>query len=229
MNIIKQKAINLFESALAKTGTVLAIRAWEPATFFEVDVHFPDMDMGSWKRVQHIKIKVANGVYRDYTPAGWDADIRTCTLYINAEQDGPGSQWIRTLHEGDDVVYMGVGATMHRPSVMGEMVVLGDMSSIGHYLALQQLAGSRRLSGAITIANESHRQEFREYFDWDIQPVRKTDSGGLGSILKWTNDKVLAHSNVYISGHIPTCIRLRKELKKREDAPIGIQVQGFWA
>jgi NADPH-dependent ferric siderophore reductase len=229
MNIIKQKAINLLETALGKSGTVLAIRAWEPATFFEVDVHFPEMDMSGWKRVQHIKVKVAPGVYRDYTPAGWDEDIRTCTLYINAEQHGPGSHWIRSLREGDSITYVGVGPTTHGPSTVAEMVVLGDMSSIGHYLALQQLAGPRKLTGAITIEDENHREEFKEYFSWNIQPVRKTDMGGLTSMLKWTKDKPLAHSNVYISGHIPTCVRLRKELKKRADSPRGIHVQGFWS
>ncbi|WAC15058.1 hypothetical protein [Dyadobacter pollutisoli] len=229
MNIIKQKAIRLFETAMAKTGTVLAIRAWEPATFFEVDVHFPDMDMSGWKRVQHIKIRVAPGVYRDYTPAGWDEDIRTCTLYINAEQNGPGSRWIKSLREGDSITYVGVGATFHRPADYGEMVVFGDMSCIGHYLALQQLAGGRGITGAITIAQESHREEFAEYFSWKIQPVRQRDVGGLHSILKWTKDKPLANSNVYISGHIPTCVQLRKELKRREDSPLGILVQGFWS
>ncbi len=229
MNIIKQKALYLLENAFGKTGTVLAIRAWEPATFFEVDVHFPDMDMSGWKRVQHIKVRVGEGIYRDYTPAGWDEDIRTCTLYINAEQDGPGAQWIRSLRAGDRITYVGVGATMHRPTYGGEMIVLGDMSSIGHYLALQQLAGKRKISGAITIAHENHREEFKEYFNWNIQPVKKNGDGGLHSMLKWTSDRPLANSNVYISGHIPTCIRLRKELKRREDSPLGIQVQGFWS
>jgi hypothetical protein len=59
--------------------------------------------------------------------------------------------------------------------------------------------------------------------------VKKNGDGGLHSMLKWTSDRPLANSNVYISGHIPTCIRLRKELKKREDSPLGIQVQGFWS
>ena len=62
MNIIKQKALHLLENAFGKTGTVLAIRAWEPATFFEVDVHFPEMDMSGWKRVQHIKVRVGEGI-----------------------------------------------------------------------------------------------------------------------------------------------------------------------
>jgi NADPH-dependent ferric siderophore reductase len=228
MNIIKQKALSLIENAIGKTGTVLAVRAWEPATFFEVDVHFPDMDMSSWKRVQHIKIKVATGIYRDYTPAGWDEDVRTCTLYINAEQNGPGSNWIKSLKEGDSITYVGVGATFHKPAETGEMVVFGDMSSIGHYLALQQLAGGKAISGAITISRESHQEEFLEYFNWKIQPILQTDMGGLDSILKWAKNRPLTDSNIYISGHIPTCVQLRKELKKRKDSPRGILVQGFW-
>ena len=228
MNFIKQTAINLIENAIAKTGTVLSVRAWKPSTFIEVDVHFPGMDMSGWTRVQHIKTKVAPGVYRDYTPAGWDADIRTCTLYIDAVQDGPGSNWVKSLQAGDEITYVGVGGTMHKPVQDNEMIVLGDMSCIGHYLALQQLAGEKNLSGAIAIAEESHCDEFSKYFKWKVQPVIQEDIGGLNSLLEWTQGKNLANTDVYISGHIPTCVALRKELKRRKDQPSGIRAQGFW-
>ena len=154
MNILKQTALNLFENSLAKQGTVLAVRSWYPATFYEVDFHFPFMDMSKWDRVQHIKIKVAPGIYRDYTPAGWDIETRTCTLYIDAVQEGPGSEWVQSLKQGDNVTYVGVGSTMHKPAEQGKMIAFGDMTTIGHYLALQQLSGGKSLSGAIAIAEE---------------------------------------------------------------------------
>ena len=228
MNIIKQKAISLLENAWGKSGTILSVRAWEPATFFEVDVHFPNMDMFGWTRVQYIKVKVANGIYRDYTPAGWDADIRTCTLYINAVQDGPGSNWVKSLQQGDEITYIGVSATFHRPADSGEMMILGDMSSIGHYLALQQLAANKPLKGAIAIGEESHCHEFSEYFKWKVQPVPQKDTGGFNSLLEYTKSADLTDSDVYLSGHIPTCVLLRKELKRRKDQPNGIRAQGFW-
>lgn len=228
MNIIKQKALSLLENALAKSGTVLAVRSWDPATFYEVDVHFPNMDMSGWTRVQHIKIKVANGIYRDYTPAGWDADIRTCTLYIDAVQDGPGSNWVKLLKPGEEITYVGVGATLHKPVEDKEMIVLGDMSSIGHYLALQQLAQNKQLNGAIAIGEESHCEEFSKYFTWKVQPVIQDNIGGFDSLLNWTKDINLTNSDIYISGHIPTCVLLRKELKRRKDQPNGIRAQGFW-
>lgn len=227
MNILKQTALNLFENTLAKHGTVLAIRSWFPATFYEVDLHFPMMDMSGWNRVQHIKIKVASGVYRDYTPAGWDVETRTCTLYVDAVQEGPGSDWVKSLSQGDTVVYVGVGPTMHRPAESGKMIAFGDMTTIGHYLALQQLAGDRSISGAISIEEENHRIEFMEYFNWDITPVVQTDQGGFHGITKWAKERDFNNATVYLAGHIPTCVHLRKELKRT--AADSIRVQGFWS
>jgi NADPH-dependent ferric siderophore reductase len=226
MNIIKQTALTLFENALAKEGTILAIRSWDPATFFELDIHFPALDMSGWNRVQHMKVKVAPGIYRDYTPAGWDVETRTCTLYINATQEGPGSEWVRSLKQGDLVTYVGVGATMHRPAEEGNMVVFGDMATIGHYLALQQLAGSKTITGAIAIEEESHRAEFMEYFNWGVQPVIQTDQGGFHALTHWARDKDLKEATVYVAGHIPSCGHLRKELKKSDCDTV--RVQGFW-
>jgi len=84
------------------------------------------------------------------------------------------------------------------------------------------------LRGAIAIAEESHCNEFYQYFKWKVQPVLQSDSGGFNSLMQWTLDKNLSDSAVYISGHIPTCVQLRKELKKRKDQPYGIRAQGFW-
>ena len=228
MNIIKQKALGLFESTLAKSGLVLAVRAWNPATFYEIDVQFFSMDMSGWTKVQHIKIKVASGLYRDYSPARWDADKQTCTFFIDAVQDGPGSRWVKSLKAGDEIVYVGVGATLHRVAEDSKMIVLGDMSSIGHFLALQQLAGENALTGAIAIAQKSHCNEFSDYLKWDVQPVLQDDIGGFEALLQWTLAENLTDADIYISGHIPTCVRLRKELKRRKDQPNGIRAQGFW-
>lgn len=228
MNFIKQKALSLIENAFGKTGTVLAIRAWEPATFYEVDVYFPDMDMSGWEKVQHIKIRVADGVYRDYTPAGWDAETHTCTLYVDAMHDGPGSRWVSSLVEGDSITYVGVGNTFHR-ALPGKLVVLGDMSALGHYLALQQLAAGRRIIGAISIAEDGHMADFFNNFKWNVQPVKQNDEGGFASLLEWTEGVDLTGAEVYVAGHISTGIRLRKELKKRKDEPASVRVQGFWS
>jgi NADPH-dependent ferric siderophore reductase len=227
MNFIKRKALSVFENQLSKQGYVLATRAWDPATFFEVDIHLPGVDMEKWESVQHIKIKVAEYTYRDYTPTMWDADTQTCTLCINTSQGGPGSLWGSSLKRGDVISYIGVGATLHKPVAGKRLLCLGDSSSVGHFLALQQLAADRsEVFGAISFDMESHLLEFSSYFDTRLQPLKEKSWDY--SLVSWLERQVLTDETVYIAGHIPTAQQLKRHLKQRDDFKGTVKVQGFW-
>jgi hypothetical protein len=89
LNKLKRKAGELFESRLLQTGTVLDVRPWTPSTLIEIDLHLPLVDMQQWEQVPYIKFRVDNFTFRDYTPSGWDAETRTCTIYIDAVHNGP--------------------------------------------------------------------------------------------------------------------------------------------
>jgi len=45
MNKLAHATVGLLERKWLKTATVLAIRVWDPAIFFEIDLHLPDCDM----------------------------------------------------------------------------------------------------------------------------------------------------------------------------------------
>lgn len=229
MSFIKRKVLSVFGKMLVKNATVLAVRAWSPAVFFEVDVHFPQVDMEAWTKSPYMKIHVGNGFYRDYSPARWDTRHSTCTLYIDAVQEGPGSLWVKNLQPGDEITYIGPKNTSHQPSEENrDIVVLGDVSAVGHFLALKQLAKNSNFKGAIALSEENHFPTFSNALDWDVEPVLQQDAGGLSSLLKWSQSRDLTGSEVFIVGHIPTCVQLRKELKNRKDRPNAIRVQGFW-
>lgn len=227
MNIFKKKAIAVLEQQFSRTGRVLEIRAWDPATFFEIDLHLPGVDMEKWHNVQHIKVKVADYVYRDYTPAMWDAETSTCTLFVNSSHDGPGSQWASSLKKGDNLTYIGIGSTMHKPVEGKRLLCLGDSSSIGHFFALQQLAkGRAELYGAISLKEEKHIGAFKEYFVTGLQPV--LEKSWDISLLSWLDQQPLMDQQVYIAGHIPTTIELKKHFRKRDDFSGKIKIRGFW-
>jgi NADPH-dependent ferric siderophore reductase len=227
MNFIKRKALSVFESQLSKKGYVLAVRAWEPATFFEVDLHLPEVDMEKWDSVQHMKIKVADYTYRDYTPTMWDAETHTCTLCINSSQIGPGSSWVSSLKRGDTISYVGIGSTLHKPVPGKRLLCLGDSSSMGHFLALKQLAaGAAEIYGAISFNAESHLREFKDYFSTSLEPVKEKDWDY--ALVSWLERQELTDEMVYIAGHTPTAQQLRKHLRQREDFKGKIKLQGFW-
>lgn len=230
INIVKRKAISLMENSLLKSGLVLAVRHWHPASVVEVDLHLPGVSMYKWTHAQHIKLRVAPLEYRDYTPCGWDADTQTCTLIIDTHHEGVGSQWARSLHEGDMVYYLGIAPTQHQPDENVHLVFLGDESSIAHFFALRQLVKNPlSVKGAIAFKEKEHRALLGAYF----APLKNVQSIGYGGNSEALPDWVAARSFdsrtvFYVVGHSPTVGYVRKLLRAKGFGGAQIRVQGFW-
>ncbi|WP_167353169.1 FAD-binding oxidoreductase [Pedobacter steynii] len=228
MNMLKKKALQLIERQLAKSGTVLEVRSWSPSTFYEVDLHLPGVDMSKWTSVQHMKTKVAEYVYRDYTPASWDEETGTCTLYIDAAHDGEGSRWVSSLRKGDQICYLGIAGTNARPVDGKRIVCLGDSSCVGHFLALEQLAGKGNVSGALVIKEESHRREFASYFDTLLEAIPQQLNSNIDNLHNWLKEQQWGSNAVYIAGNVPMVVELKKIIRNLPDFDGAVKVQGFW-
>ncbi len=216
------------ERQFAKTGHVLDVRAWNPSTFYEIDLHLPGVDMQKWQSVQHMKVKVAEYTYRDYTPAQWDALTNTCTLYIDAAHDGSGSLWASTLRAGNEIMYMGISSAFTKPLNAAALFCLGDSSAIGHFLALEQLAGKGRLSGAIVIPDPDHRDFFRKDFDSGLVAIPQQNSDNIDNLHSWLQEQQFDDGAVYLAGNVPMVVELRKKIKSMSGFKGLVKVQGFW-
>lgn len=230
MNKLTQKALSLAETPFIRSARVLAVRIWEPDTVREIDLHLPDCDMSKWDSAQHIKCRVGTFIYRDYTPSGWDTETRTCTLIIHTAHDGPGSRWSKQLRAGDTVDYLGVGSSRQQPVMGKPLVFLGDETTIGHFLALRQLAGDGAvIGGAILLSESPHRNQFDQYFSgWGLQSLGKAsmrDYDGLDEWVLHLDFSGQRETVFYVAGYNPEVVRLRKLLRQ-----MGMQVkaQGFW-
>lgn len=219
-----------------KVATVLAVREWTPATLLEIDLHLPQCDMHDWKGAQHMKCKVGPLTYRDYSLTGWDADTRTCTLIIDAAHQGPGSHWARSLKKGDAVDYLGIGSSHQGPVRGKHLVFLGDETAIGHFFALQQLAGdSAIICGAIAMAEKSHRSAFKEYYPGvGLEPLNKRNGSDFTALEDWigsfNNDApdTIPDTMFYLAGQVSVVVGLRKALKKKGYSGSQVNAQGFW-
>lgn len=228
MTATENTIIGLLEKTVLKRGRVTGIRPWEPGTFLEIDLHLPGTDMSRWEEAQHIKCRVSSYTFRDYTPAGWDAPTRTCTLYIDAAHEGPGSRWARAVREGDAFYYAGVSRTLHPPSPLSHIVCLGDESSVGHFLALQQLLPrSSSISGAVLVREDAHRCCFGDFLRLPIEPVE----GGESALAHWVlqREDLLEDAVFYLVGHTRTVRELRRVLRESGVEPERVKAQGFWS
>lgn len=229
MNYLKRQALNLLEKRMLREGTVLDVRTWSPATICEIDLHLPFSDMSKWDSVQHIKMKVGEGIYRDYTPVFWDAETHTCTLILDLEHGGPGTEWAKTLTSQTVVTYMGIGKTPHRP-VSGTMLGFGDVSAMAHLLALEYLAkGKSQISGSICFRYPNHVKEFNQYFQSNYQPVVTNESVAFNDKWEgWLEGHTLLAQTVFVVGNIPSVVKFRKFLKSHATFNGNIKAEGFW-
>jgi NADPH-dependent ferric siderophore reductase len=228
---IRRKAGKLFENRL-QSGRVLEVRHWEPSTLIEVDLHLPFADIAQWNEIPYIKFRVDDFTFRDYTPSGWDAETSTCTIYIDAAHNGPGSRWAQQLKKDDVVSYLKIGSTYHSPVATSAVVALGDESSMGHLLALQKMVlPHTRFSGGLVIGNEHHRRLFHEYFWSPLQPVARKDIFGHHSLIEWVLEQQYSLENTvfYLAGNNTMVAQLRKLLKNQGYPSGQIKVQGFWS
>lgn len=214
---------------LLKTGRVLEVRAWSPATMIEIDLHLPFVDMHQWQEIPYIKFRVGPLSYRDYTPTEWDAVTSTCTLFINTAHTGPGSLWARGLSRNYAVQYIKTGSTHQGITAMPSMVALGDESSIGHLLALEQMAKTH-FSGAVLIDDIQHRNFFSKGINSLIQPIARSETFGHQSLMRWINTQQyeLHNTAFYLTGNNIMVSQLRKLLKQQGCSSANIKSQGFW-
>jgi len=229
---IKQKATDFLESRLLKTGYVLEVRQWTGSAIIEIDLHLPATQMNDWEAVPYMKCKVAELTYRDYTPSGWDAETQTCTLYVDAGHAGAGSTWAKQLKKGDTVSYPKITSTRQTPSKTASVICLGDESSLGHLLAMQQLTlPETRFTGAVIIGNEENRDLFKKDFRSPLQAIARTDVYGHHSLTEWLLQQSYSLQNTffYIAGNNTMVVELRKLLRKQGYSSNQINVQGFWS
>ncbi|MFT4155518.1 SIP domain-containing protein [Parafilimonas sp.] len=225
----KQK-ISFVENIFIKKGRVLDVRAWKPATIFEVDLHLPQPDMQQWNKTQKISCRVGAFSFRDYSPCWWDAETKTCTLFIDALHDGEGSRWVKTLQREDDFYYLHIESAKHSPETGKHLVMLGDETAIGHFNALQQLANdATSISGAIVFKQDEHLQQFKAYckkLSLDALPYATNNYAALKA---WT-EKLNVHNDCtfYIAGNARLVVQLRNALKEKGFAANQIKAQGFW-
>ncbi len=229
---LKKKASVLIENRILKTGIVLEVRKWNPCTIVEIDLHLPQTPMDGWNEVNYMKCRVADFTYRDYTPSGWDAETQTCTLYIDVSHQGAGSHWAQNLNKGDQVSYLGINSTRHTPVNTSAVICLGDESSMGHLLALQQLVvPATRFSGAIVMDSEQQCNLFKEYFKSPLQPVERTDVHGHHSLTAWLLQQTyhLQNTVFYLAGNNTMIVQMRKLLRQQGYSANQIRAQGFWS
>ncbi|WP_291911585.1 SIP domain-containing protein [Chitinophaga sp. CB10] len=228
--ITRKKDISFIENIFIKSATILAVRCWDTGDYYELDLHLPQARPENWTAAQRIATRISNFHYCDYTPARWDADTKTCTLFIDGSHPGRGSQWLRTLEAGSPLHYVSIDSVRHAPVEGTVPVFIGDHTAIGHFSALQQLAGREAVTtGFLQVNQAAHKAMVAENCPWlNLHVVSRQEDyyhqldAYLGDLPQDTKYMFFLAGNSRLVGNT------RKFLRQLGIDNASIKAQGFW-
>ncbi len=220
---------SLLENIILKKGRVLAVRSWLNQAWLEVDLHLPQCHMEEWQSPVKLNCRVGAVSFRDYTPANCQPADKTCSLYIDAGHPGVGSDWAKSLREGDMIQYISIDPVKHAPVPGATLVFIGDQASVGHFNAIRRLAGQKAtVTGALLFRNAQLLPLFATRYPWLPAKMIPQTSIGYSALFTWIEQLPADASYVfYLAGQVDLVAGTSKFLKK---TGYGAQVRGraFW-
>lgn len=228
-NFLKKVVFSLMEQVISPSE-IIEVRAWEPATLYEIDVHLPTTDFNKWNTIKRVKCKVADFEYRDYTPALWNAETRICTLYVEAGHNGAGGRWAQSVKAGDELL-LGVAHAAQLPANKGKVLCIADGSAIGHFLSQKQLLNQEEYSMEVGIFLHDNYKVPSSLIanNPEFEFIYKSDGNMIQTLEKWCLLKDLSsYTSICIAGNTPMVLSLRKKLRAIPAVSAKIYAYGFW-
>ena len=231
MEATQERQISVLEKIFVHSGKILSVRGWDGSNIHEIEIHLPGRDFGKWQSAQSIKCRISAFHYTDYTPAIWNAEDKTCKLYVDTSHDGQGSVWAKSQVAGRDFHYSKVESQKHFPIVDKHLVFVGDQTSVGHFCSLQQLATKNaRISGFIKFSDQQTVDAF--YKNCSRLPLHAVT--GYSALQEQTEHWALNHQTdkenfvFYVVGNNEMVVSLRKLLRTYGFQGGQIKTKGFW-
>jgi NADPH-dependent ferric siderophore reductase len=110
----------------------------------------------AWLPGQEIEFLVNERAFRHYTLMACNPEAHETEVLFYLKGKGPGSTWIETLEQGQQVLVLGPGERVNLPAEQAWYMLLGDETSIGAMAALRgMLPASARVLGAVEVEPES--------------------------------------------------------------------------
>jgi len=214
-----------------KRGKILSVRKWNSNNIHELDIYLPNVSFENWTFTQSIKCRTSTFHFTDYTPSIWDANEKTCTLYIDTSHKGLGAIWAKNQEEGNYFQYVKIESEKHYPIPNKQLVLIGDSTAIGHFNALNQLAPKNtRSNGFIVFNNHYTANEFPSNCPWlPLQPFSNYNT--LFEKIEERLSKKQFENNdsiFYVVGKVELVVEVRRLLKNYGVLPEQIKLKGFW-
>lgn len=194
----------------------------------------PALQGVTWIPGQKVQLMLGGWVQRTYTPLSWDSQGGVARLLAYAHGPFPGSDWSRTLAEGDTCAIFGPRGSLDLNALGRPAVVFGDETSIGLVHALCHTPA--RADAVHVVLEVSALDAAQMALDAigvaGCQLVqRRADDGHLAEVEQIAAGLLQRHSpeSWVLSGKAPSIQRLIGRLRQLDVPRRRIQSKAYWA
>ncbi|SKC74346.1 siderophore-interacting protein [Paraburkholderia hospita] len=186
-----------------------------------------------WTPGDKIQIQLGGWVQRTYTPIDWDAENGRTRLLIYLHADGPGTQWGRTLRNGDECIVFGPRKSVDLTQVGSSAVVFGDETSVGLAAALLGTVQPADTNLFLEVSSFVETQAAIAKFGLEKShvSVRADNDAHLAVLGEKMLTVLLAKptANIVLSGKASSIQHVRKLLKRLGIGSNRFQNKAHWA
>ncbi len=184
----------------------------------------------AWRPGDKIKVHVADGVMRSYTPSRVDAAAGEMELVAHVHGQGAGSAWAEALAPGDTFAFKGPVKSfpidLEEPTPWA--VFLGDETTLGLAAALRESAVARRVLGAVEL--EPGAVGVAEVMNLGLNELRRGDVRGDALVayaeqLEWPQGEGV----FWISGEADSVVAVREVLLARGVSRRRMRIKSYWS
>jgi NADPH-dependent ferric siderophore reductase len=184
----------------------------------------------TWRPGDKIKVHVADGVMRSYTPSWVDAQTGEMELVAHVHGKGAGSAWAEALAPGDTFAFKGpvksfpIDLEEHPPWA----VFFGDETTLGLASALRESAVAGRVMGAVEL--EPGAAGVSEVMGLGLDELRRGAARG-DALVAYAEQMALPEGEgvFWISGEADSVVSVRKALLARGVARRSMRIKSYWS
>lgn len=162
----------------------------------------------------------------NYEPIHQTADFAICTF-----SNGRGSEWIKTLKEGNSIFFKRPKVKKFIDDDIDNYLLIGDITSLSHlYEINRNLPISKSIFSFIYAEDKADIfSDIDHSYPFNFHIIKTTSSENILKILVDNLPQTFDKTVAYIFGHPETCIAIHNHLKNECNFPLkNLRTKPFW-
>lgn len=209
----------LFREAKVTSST------WRSKHFIQLEVEGNALTDARFVPGDKVQVFLPGEGMRTYTPLEW-AGPRTSFLgFVHGDAATPGTTWLRNVKGGDRVQLFGPRRSIDTSQVSGDVVVIGDETSLALSVAVTRAFPSRKVSAVLEAHDVDELKTVASGLGVTLEARAFGDSKGLFEMLCARID---AGATPLFTGRAATLQALKQSLRAANRS-VGGLTKAYWA